>query len=115
MKVRFKYYEGDPDNIDLETSPYKNGKGLILDISKGGLFIATDTRVSVNLPITCEFRTKKEVFNISGTIVRTGLIKNNPSEIAQKYSDRGLKSDCYIAIQFKSDLETFNETDLLES
>ena len=115
MKVRFRYYEGDPDTIDPESSDSKNCKGLILDISKGGLFIATDTRVSVNLPVTCEFRTKKERFNIPGTIVRTGLIENNPSEIARKYRDRGLTSDCYVAVQFRSDFESFDETDLLES
>ncbi|HEY1405694.1 MAG TPA: hypothetical protein VF857_03705, partial [Spirochaetota bacterium] len=62
-----------------------------------------------------EFRTKSEMFALSGTIVRTGLIKNNPSDIAQKYKFHGLRHENYIAVQFKTLLENLDETDLLEA
>lgn len=113
MKVRFRYFEGDPDTIDLETAPSKKGKGIVLDISIGGVLIAADTRVNINAPIMIEFRTKKEKLALSGLIIRTGLIKNNPSDIAQMYKGLGISKDMFIAVHFKTELDHLDENDVL--
>ena len=114
MKVRFRFHEGDPDIVNTETSPSRKGKGIVLDISRGGVFIATDTRVSINIPITMNFRTKRETFTITGTIVRTGRMKDNPSEVAMKYSHLRIRRDAYIAVQFIHPIENFDETEILK-
>ncbi|MGL4370334.1 MAG: PilZ domain-containing protein [Spirochaetota bacterium] len=113
MKVRFSFYEGDPDAIDLRNTVPKKGTGLILDISRGGLFIATDARISVNLPIEVEFRTRTELFSLMGSIVRTGLIKNNPSDVVKKYSKMRISQSSYLALQFTQPLDFLDEEDLL--
>jgi hypothetical protein len=112
MKVRFSYYEGDPDTIDIRTAVPKKGKGLILDISRGGLFIASDVRVNINVPIEVEFKTKTSLFSMMGSIVRTGMIRNNPSESVKKYADMKLSEKSYIAVQFTKPLDFLDEEDL---
>jgi hypothetical protein len=114
MKVRFHFHEGDPDTVDPETSPSKKGKGIVLDISRGGIFIATDTHVSINIPIIIDFRTKREAFTIGGTIVRTGRMKDNPSEVAMKYNHLRIRRNMYVAVQFKQPIENFNENEILK-
>jgi hypothetical protein len=113
MKVRFRYFEGDPDTIDLETAPSKTGKGVVLDISVGGVLIASNTRVNVNAPVMIEFRTKKEKLALSGMIVRTGLLKNNPSDLAQQYKGVVFGRDTFIAVHFNNELESLDEKDIL--
>lgn len=112
MKVRFSYYEGDPDKINLQTAVPKKGNGLILDISRGGLFVATDERISVNMPLEVEFKTKTQLFSLLGSVVRTGLLKNNPSEVVQKYSKMKIKEDSYLAVQFTQPLDFLDEDDI---
>src|SRR4030042_4374610 len=86
FKVNFKYFEGDPNEIKIESAKFVSGKGIIMDISKGGVFIVSNSRVSVNMPISLAFSSKSNKYSINGSIVRTGLLKNNPSEIAQRFA-----------------------------
>jgi hypothetical protein len=46
--------------------------------------------------------------NIQGNIARTGLLKNNPTEIAKKFSIFSSKEDSYIAIEFNEAINEFN-------
>jgi hypothetical protein len=102
LPVKFIYFEGNPDEFEIETAKREKGKGVIVDISQGGVFIISNSRVNMNLPINLKFVLKKDKFDINGIIVRTGLIKNNPSEVAQKYAEKKLKGDAYIAVKFDS-------------
>jgi len=112
LKVDFDYFEGNPDDIDTETTVPIKGKGTILDLSKGGVFLVTNTRVGVALPIRLKFSTKKQPYSILGTIIRTGLVKNNPSEIVKKYASRDVKGDSYIAVEFDQLIENINTSEL---
>ena len=112
IKVDFDYYEGNPDTIDTETTVPIRGKGMVLDISQGGVFLVTNSRVGVALPIRLKFTTKKQPYDIKGTIIRTGLVKNNPSEIVKKYASRDVKGDSYIAVEFDHLLENINPSEL---
>lgn len=112
IKTAFEYYEGNPEKIDTAITVPQKGKGFILDISCGGLFIATNDRVPVGLPIQLSFSTKKNTYNLAGHIVRTGLFKNNPSEIAQKYLKFSSRGDSYLAIEFDTPLESINTDEL---
>lgn len=112
LKVDFDYFEGNPDDIDTETTIPIKGKGTILDISKGGVFLVTNTRVGVALPIRLKFSTKKQPYSVLGTIIRTGLVKNNPSEIVKKYASRDVKGDSYIAVEFGQLIENINPSEL---
>lgn len=112
IKVQFEFVEGDPEEIDIEDSTPTTGTGLILDISKGGIFIVSKTRISINNPIKSTFKLKNDMCTIEGSVVRTGLIKNNPAEIAQKYSKKDLKEDVYIAVRFDQPLEKLSKSDL---
>ncbi len=47
----------------------------MLDLSRGGAFIVTDTRVAVNMPVRLRFQTKTAKYEVPGTIIRTGLLK----------------------------------------
>lgn len=105
FKVNFTFYEGDPDEVDTSIAKSADGKGTILDISKGGVFIVSNSRVSINMPISLTFSSKSEKLNIDGLIVRTGLLQNNPSEIAQKFAAKKVKGDAYIAVKFNNPLE----------
>ena len=87
----------------------------MLDLSRGGAFIVTDTRVAINMPVRLRFQTKTAKYEVPGTIIRTGLLKNNPSEIAQKYAAVKVKEDAYIAIQFTELIEEIDETVLKKS
>ena len=112
MKVRISWYEGDPDKVDIHTAAPAKGKGTILDISRGGIFVATDSRLSVNTVIEVEFKTKTELFSLMGSVVRTGLLQNNPSDVVQKYASMKIREDSYIAVQFTQPLDFLDEEDL---
>jgi len=112
LKVDFDYFEGNPDEIDVETTVPVKAEGRMLDISKGGAFIVSNTRVAINMPVRLKFETKSRKHEIMAQIVRTGLLKNNPSEVAQKYSAVKVKEDAYIALQFDSPLEDISESEL---
>jgi hypothetical protein len=100
IKTNFKFYTGNPDDFDMSSSTPEKGKGVIMDISCGGVLIATNSRVSAAMPIILSFKMNKEDYKIQGKIVRTGLLKNNPSEIAQKFKLFSGKGDLYIAVEF---------------
>ncbi len=112
IKVDFEYFEGEPGEIDTATAIPIKGKGIILDISVGGLFLVSNSRVGVNLPIKLRFNSKSRAYNLEGTIVRTGLVKNNPSEIARRLAALHVKGDSYIAIQFNNLIDEIKESDL---
>ncbi len=114
-KIDFDYFEGNPDDIDISTTVPIKCKGHMLDLSRGGAFIVTDTRVAVNMPVRLRFQTKKSKYEAAGTIIRTGLLKNNPSEIAQKYAAVKVREDAYIAIQFAQLIEEIDESVLKKS
>ncbi|HSV98079.1 MAG TPA: PilZ domain-containing protein [Spirochaetota bacterium] len=114
-KIDFDYFEGNPDEIDISTTVPVKCKGHMLDLGRGGAFIVTDTRVAVNMPVRLRFRTKKSKYEVPGTIIRTGLLKNNPSEITQKYAAVKVKEDAYIAIQFAELIEEIDESVLKKS
>lgn len=105
IQVKFKFYEGNPDDININDAAALKGKGVIMDISKGGAFVVSTSRVSIDMPINLNFKMQKNDFEIQGIIVRTGLIKNNPSEVAQRWADEKVKGDTYIAIMFDQPVE----------
>ncbi|HMB20908.1 MAG TPA: PilZ domain-containing protein [Spirochaetota bacterium] len=100
VKVRFEYFEGDPSEIDITTSKPFKAKGIILNISRSGIFLVTNSRVSVNIPVRVNLPTRKVKEPVNGIIVRTGLLKNNPTELAKVYAHRRVKGDTYLAIHF---------------
>ena len=108
IKTKFEYYTGDPDTVNLETSVAEKGKGVVIDISRGGVFIASNTRVAVGMPIILNFDLQKQKMRITGRIVRTGLLANNPSEVARKFSMFSSKGDSYIAVEFSEPIDEFN-------
>lgn len=112
LKADFEYFEGNPDEIDVNTTVPIRGKGTVLDISKGGVFLVSNARVGVALPIRLKFATKKNNYQLKGTIVRTGLVKNNPSEIVKKYAAMDVKGDSYIAVEFDELLENLDNSEL---
>ncbi len=111
LKIDFDYFEGNPDDIDIRTAPAQKGKGVMLDISRGGAFIVSMSRVGINTPIRLRAEMKKKKLVIEGTVVRIGLMKNNPSEVVQKYAKLKIKEDAYIAIKFNNPIE-LSEGDL---
>ncbi len=112
LKVDFEYFEGNPDEIDIDTTVPIRGKGTILDISKGGVFLVSNARVGVALPIRLKFATKKNNYQLKGIIVRTGLVKNNPSEIVKKYAVMDVRGDSYIAVEFDELLEHLDNSEI---
>jgi hypothetical protein len=112
LKVDFEYYEGDPDEIKIQEAVPIKGKGMVLDISRGGVFIVSNSRVPVRLPIKLKFATKNRDYDLEGTIVRTGLVKNNPSEIARRIASLKVKGDSYIAVEFKNLIDEIRDSDL---
>lgn len=112
IKASYEYYEGNPEEIDTSITIAQKGGGFILDISCGGIFIVTNDRIPVGIPIKISFSTKHNSYNLTGHIVRTGLFKHNPSEIAQKYEQFSSKGDSYLAVEFDAPLETINTKEL---
>ncbi len=105
LKTKFNFYEGNPDDIDNEITVPSKGKGVICDISRGGALLITTSRVSPGVPTLLTFKTKKEKLAVHGNIVRTGLLKNNPTEVAQKMSKYASFGDAYVAVEFKEPIE----------
>ncbi|MFC1668779.1 PilZ domain-containing protein [Spirochaetota bacterium] len=101
IKTKFDYYEGNPEIIDPDKDTPEKCKGFILDISRGGVFIISKKRVAIGMPVRVKFSTKKNKYNVLGSIVRTGLLENNPSKIAQKFVKFISKGDSYIAVEFE--------------
>ena len=112
IKTKFDYYVGNPDEIDINVSIPKKGKGVIIDISCGGVFIASDARVPAGMPVILYFTLNKQKMNIQGRIARTGLLQNNPSEVAKKFAMFSSKGDSYIAVEFTNPIEEFDSTKL---
>lgn len=112
IKTRFDYYIGNPDDIDINTSIPVRGKGVIIDISCGGVFIASDTRVPAGMPIILSFTLDKQKMEVQGRIARTGLLQNNPTEIAKKFAIFSSKGDSYIAVEFINPINEFNTSKL---
>ncbi len=112
IKTTFDYYEGNPDDMDLTVTVPSKGEGLILDLSRGGVFIVSDDRVPVHAPIMVRFSTKKLDFEIMGKIIRTGLLESNPSEIAMKFSRFASKGEVYIAVEFDEEIPDISEKDI---
>jgi len=100
VEINFKFYEGNPDEMDVETSTPLKGKGFMLDIGRGGAFIVSNSRVSVKMPVKLNFKVKKTKYSIYGFVSRTGFIKNNPDEIVRRYKAYEGKADIYIGIKF---------------
>ena len=112
IKVKFDYYVGNPDDIDINSVKPDKGKGVIIDISQGGVFIASDTKVPAGMPVVIDFTLGKKKMEIQGHIVRTGLLKNNPSEIAKKFAQFSSKGDSYIAVEFIEPIAEINSSEL---
>jgi hypothetical protein len=109
LSVDMDIFEGNPDDIDINTATPLAGKGIMLDVSRGGTFIVTGSRVGISMPIRLHVSVKSGASVLGGTIVRTGLLKNNPSEIVKKYASLKIKEDAYIAVKFDSPLENVDE------
>lgn len=92
----------------LKRALRKKGKGVIIDISRGGVFIASNTRVAAGMPIILNFELMKQKMSITGHIVRTGMLANNPSEVARKFSMFSHRGDSYIAVEFNEPVEDFD-------
>lgn len=108
IKTKFDYYEGDPETIDINIDIPGNAKGTILDISKGGLFILSNERITVGIPAVIHFELKKNKFGIPGRIIRTGSLKNNPSDVAKKFLPFLSSGNYYIAVEFNEVFEELN-------
>jgi hypothetical protein len=105
IKTRFNYYEGNPDEVDFDITVPSKGRGLICDISLGGIFIITKERVAVGMPAHVLFKIKKNKYSAHAHIVRTGLLKNNPSEAAKIFSKFYPFGDSYIVMEFKEPIQ----------
>ncbi|PKL18670.1 MAG: hypothetical protein CVV49_04410 [Spirochaetae bacterium HGW-Spirochaetae-5] len=112
IKTKFDYFVGNPDEIDINLTIPKKGKGVIIDISCGGVFIASDARVPAGMPVILNFTLNKQKITVQGQIVRTGLLQNNPSPAARKFSMFSSKGDSYIAVEFNTPIKEFNCSDL---
>jgi hypothetical protein len=105
VKSKFNYYEGTPDEIDYEITVPGKGKGVICDISQGGALVITSTRVAVGVPALLNFKIKRNKFAVHASIVRTGLLKHNPTEVAQRMARFNSFGDSYMAVEFKEPIE----------
>ena len=108
IKTKFDYYEGDPETIDIYLDVPEKGKGTIIDISKGGVFILSNEKITVGIPVVIHFELYKEKFDILGRIVRTGSLKNNPSDVAKKFLPFLSSGKYYIAVEFNEVFEKLN-------
>ncbi|OHD68688.1 MAG: hypothetical protein A2W19_12785 [Spirochaetes bacterium RBG_16_49_21] len=105
LKTKFNFYEGNPDEIDYDITVPSKGKGIICDISQGGVFIISKERVTVGIPALLQFKTKKSKYSVQARIVRTGLLKNNPTEAAKIFLKYIALGDSYIAVEFKEPIQ----------
>ena len=108
IKTKFDYYEGDPETIDIHLDVPEKGKGTIIDISKGGVFILSNDRITVGIPAVIHFELNKNKFDIPGKIIRTGSLENNPSEVAKKFLPFLSSGNYYIAVEFNEVFEQLN-------
>ena len=108
IKSSFYYYVGNPEEVDINTDAPRKGKGIIVDIGRGGAYMTSNTRVPAGMPIVLNLPLKKQKMNVIGSIVRTGLVQNNPSDIARKISILSsilsTEGDSYIAVEFNEPL-----------
>lgn len=109
VKTKFNFYEGNPEEIDYEITVPAKGKGVICDISRGGALLITTSRVSPGVPTLLNFKIKKKKFSVHGHIVRTGLLKNNPTEVAQRMAPYDSFGDAYVAVEFKEPIDLISE------
>ncbi len=112
IKTDFDFYEGNPDDIDTNITVPEKGSGYIIDISSGGVFIVSDSRVAAGHPICVYFKTRENNYSVMGRIIRTGMLENNPSEVAQRFAVHQAKGETYIAVQFDEPLESFSRDEL---
>ncbi len=112
IKAEIEIYEQTPDDTDIDLTVPVKGKGFILDISKGGFFLISNERVSVKATIKAKYKIKKAVTNSSGKVVRTGLLVNNPSELAKKFSQFSSHGDSYIAVELHEPMCDLCEEDI---
>ncbi len=106
IKVAFEYFTGNPeaaggDNVKLDRS----GKGTAFNISQGGLLIVSDERVPVSVPVSVEFKIKKNSYKARGIIVRAGIIVNNPTPVAKKLQAYTSHGAAFFAIQFDTPID----------
>ena len=112
IRADFDFYSGDPDKIDRATSVPEKGTGVILDLSLGGMFLASNNRVGINCPVTVSFSTKKGDLKVNGRVNRTGQLQNNPSEVARAFAKFADSGDYYIAVEFDTLLDNISGDDL---
>jgi hypothetical protein len=105
VKAKFNFYEGTPDEIDHEITVPGKGKGVICDISQGGALVVTSVRVAVGVPAMLNFKIKKNKHEVQASIVRTGLLKNNPTEVAQRMAKFASFGDSYLAVEFNDPID----------
>ena len=114
IKCNMNYYEGDPGLMDDVTKmrPIRI-RGSVLDISRGGALATSAINVAIAMPIHLTFMIGKVKNERFGKIVRTGLLRDNPSEVAQKIvaGFKGVES-YYIAIEFDDVMTNLSERDL---
>ncbi len=109
IKAEFRFYEGNPDDVEYDQNSFSSGKGTIMDVSSGGLFIVTNSKVNINSPVSLSFKSKRGWHDLEGRVVRTGLMKNNPTELAVKYSHCAGKGEAYLAVEFDSECPDFTD------
>ena len=100
ISAEFKYWEGAPGEVDIESDPGEAGTGWIVDWSKSGLLLITDKSMSINIPIKMKFRNEGKYFALDGHIVRIGLAKDNPSVMDQLTDDEEIKGKFFVGINF---------------
>ena len=113
LKANFRYFEIDDDKVSfIDEEQGKKGKGNILDISRSGLLITTNAKLSINIPLIVSFKIKKNAYKAKGRVVRTGFWENNPSEIAKRFLPFSNSTDIYIAVEFEELIDQFKDGDL---
>jgi hypothetical protein len=108
IKTKFDYYEGDPETIDIYLDIPEKAKGTIIDISKGGVFILSNEKITVGIPAVIHFELNNIKYDILGKIIRTGSLENNPSDVAKKFLPFLSSGNYYIAVEFNEVFEQLN-------
>ncbi len=100
LSAEFEYWEGIPDEIDIDAEPSGIASGWIVDWSKSGLLIVTNENLSINIPVRLRFKKSGKFFVAVGHIVRIGIFEDNPSIVDHLIDDNEVEGKFFIGITF---------------
>ena len=83
------------------------GKGKIVNMSLGGLYMISSNKVNQDKPVNLCFKLKsdtegsgKEIYKNAGSIIRSGLLQDEKNELKLKYSVTEESEKFYMAVKF---------------